>query len=280
MRVKKQKRNRKVVKFFSACFGFREPFKVLCDGTFIHHLLLHGLVPADDALAKLLGARVTLFSSRCITAELRSLGDSHMESLEASQQLIAASCDHEKRVNAAACVESIIAEGNGKHFFVATQDIELRRKLREIRGVPVIYGLKNSLFIEQPSMTQREFVKLSEEERLHASESEIRILKKKEGKDELPEQALTDCDTARDAFGGIDVNQNTRLRTAKKKLDSAEKSKFKRKRAKGPNPLSCKKKKPKESFVAGSNQEGGVEHSRKRKRSRRKDPRPEQSSGS
>ncbi|CAA6655699.1 unnamed protein product [Spirodela intermedia] len=271
MRVKKQKRNRKVVKFFSACFGFREPFKVLCDGTFIHHLLLHGLVPADDALAKLLGARVTLFSSRCITAELRSLGDSHMESLEASQQLIAASCDHEKRVNAAACVESIIAEGNGKHFFVATQDIELLEKTW-----CSCHLLKNSLFIEQPSM----FVKLSEEERLHASESEIRILKKKEGKDELPEQALTDSDAARDAFGGIDVNQNTRLRTAKKKLDSMEKSKFKRKRAKGPNPLSCKKKKPKESFVAGSNQEGGVEHSRKRKRSRRKDPRPEQSSGS
>lgn len=35
-------------------------------------------------------------------------------------------------MNAAACVESIIAEGNGKHFFVATQDVELRRKLREV----------------------------------------------------------------------------------------------------------------------------------------------------
>lgn len=81
-------------------------------------------------------------------------------------------------------------------------------------------------------MTQREFVKLSEEERLHASESEIRMLKKKEGNDGLPEQALTDSDTARDTFGSREVNQTTRLRTAKKKLDSMEKSKFKRNRAK------------------------------------------------
>lgn len=64
MRVKKQKRHRKVVRFFSACFGFREPFKVLCDGTFVHHLLIHHLTPADDALSRLLGGRALLFTTR------------------------------------------------------------------------------------------------------------------------------------------------------------------------------------------------------------------------
>lgn len=70
MRVKKQKRHRKVVRFYSACFGFREPFKVLCDGTFIHHLLLHRLLPAADAVARVLGADVTLFSSRFLVSLL------------------------------------------------------------------------------------------------------------------------------------------------------------------------------------------------------------------
>ncbi|XP_078427399.1 PIN domain-like family protein [Wolffia australiana] len=267
MRVKKQKRNRRTVKFFSACFGFREPFKVICDGTFIHHLLAHRLLPADDALAKLLGARVTLFSSRCITAELKSLGQSHSESLEASLQLIPASCDHEKRVNAAACIESIIAEGNGKHFFVATQDIELRRRLREVPSVPVIYGLKNSLLIEQPSTAQREFVKCSEEKRLHASVSEIQILRKE----------VNETDQGRDSF---DPDQSSRTRTLKRSLDSTEKSKFKRKRAKGPNPLSCKKKKSKEVSIPSPNKEGSVPAKKRKRTRKKKDSGLEQGSGS
>ncbi|CAH8364511.1 unnamed protein product [Eruca vesicaria subsp. sativa] len=31
MRVKRQKKNRRTVRFFTVCFGFRQPFKVLCD---------------------------------------------------------------------------------------------------------------------------------------------------------------------------------------------------------------------------------------------------------
>ena len=64
MRVKKQKRHRKAVRFYTACFGFREPFKVLCDGTFVHHLLLNKITPADTALANALGAPVKIFITR------------------------------------------------------------------------------------------------------------------------------------------------------------------------------------------------------------------------
>ena len=64
MRVKKQKRHRKAVRFYAACFGFREPFKVLCDGTFVHHLLLNKITPADTALANALGAPVKIFTTR------------------------------------------------------------------------------------------------------------------------------------------------------------------------------------------------------------------------
>jgi U3 small nucleolar RNA-associated protein 23 len=67
MRVKKQKRHRKVVRFYSACFGFREPYKVLLDGTLVHHLLSHGLSPADDALSRLLGARCLLFTTKWVS---------------------------------------------------------------------------------------------------------------------------------------------------------------------------------------------------------------------
>ncbi|GLT25757.1 hypothetical protein SLA2020_008660 [Shorea laevis] len=58
MKVKKQKRHRKTVRFFSVCFGFRQPFKVLCDGTFVHHLLVNNITPADTALSNCLCAPI------------------------------------------------------------------------------------------------------------------------------------------------------------------------------------------------------------------------------
>lgn len=64
MRLKRQKRHRKIVRFYSACFGFRDPFKVVCDGTFVHHLLSHGITPADTALSNVLGAHVKVFTTR------------------------------------------------------------------------------------------------------------------------------------------------------------------------------------------------------------------------
>ncbi|THU61535.1 hypothetical protein C4D60_Mb07t24320 [Musa balbisiana] len=265
MRVKKQKRHRKVVRFYSACFGFREPYKVLCDGTFIHHLLHHRLTPADDVISHLLGARALLFTTRCIIGELRSLGESHSEALEAAQQLFTARCDHEKRVGATACVESVIGEANSEHFFVATQDADMRKKFREVPGVPVIYGLRNSLFIEQPSAQQRQYAKSTEEKRLHMGESEYLKLYKSDLK------GVTTNDSTNRVTEGTQLTRN--ISTTKRMLGVAEKSKFKRKRAKGPNPLSCKKKK-KDDASAPQNQDGvdsGVTKKKIRKRKRAKE---------
>ena len=87
MRVKRRSRHRKVVKFYSTCFGFREPYKVLIDGTFVHHLLVHQLLPADDALRELLSVSRAppLLTSKCVVAELRRLGKSHSEAFDAAQ---------------------------------------------------------------------------------------------------------------------------------------------------------------------------------------------------
>jgi len=49
--------------------------------------------------------------------------------------------------------------------------------LYQVPGVPLIYGLRNALFLESPSAFQRQYVKTSEEERLHMTEKEYKILK-------------------------------------------------------------------------------------------------------
>ncbi|KAF7071479.1 hypothetical protein CFC21_076776 [Triticum aestivum] len=230
MRVKRRSRHRKVVKFYSTCFGFREPYKVLIDGTFVHHLLVHQLLPADDALRELLSASRAppLLTSKCVVAELRRLGKSHSEAFDAAQLVATASCEHDKVVSAVDCILSLVGDKNPEHYFVATQDSDLRAKLREVPCVPVIYGLKNSLFIEQPSVQQRQFAQLDEEKRIHMEKSEFKKLLKASSE------------------GKTSVNGNA--------PGVAEKSKFKRNRAKGPNPLSCKKKKPKPQPSAAQNQ--------------------------
>ncbi|XP_020112656.1 rRNA-processing protein UTP23 homolog isoform X1 [Ananas comosus] len=262
MRVKRQKRHRKVVRFYSTCFGFREPYKVLLDGTFVHHLLLHGLAPADSSLSHLLGSRSLLFTtSRCVIGELRSLGESHAAAVDAAKQLITARCEHEKRVSATACIESVIGEENSEHFFVATQDTDLRKKLREVPSVPIIFGLRNSLFIEQPSSQQREFIKSTEEKRLHMSESDFQKIHKR---------ALMGK-TAEGSDGDVEEQAaRTVSNTARRMLGVAQKSKFKRKKAKRPNPLSCKKKKPKPEVSLPKVQEVKAEVATKRKRIRKR----------
>ncbi|KAG6476665.1 hypothetical protein ZIOFF_065910 [Zingiber officinale] len=64
---------------------------------------------------------------RCIIGELRSLGESHHEALEAAQQLMMARKKHEKRINTTTSIESVVGEPNSEHFFVATQDADMRK---------------------------------------------------------------------------------------------------------------------------------------------------------
>ncbi|XP_022141733.1 rRNA-processing protein UTP23 homolog [Momordica charantia] len=268
MRFKRQKRHRRVVRFYAACFGFRQPFKVLCDGTFVHHLLSNRIVPADNALAKTIGGPIKLFTTRCVLSELKALGQSYSEAFDAASRLLIARCDHERRKSAEACISDVIGESNAEHFFVATQDTDLRKKLQEIPGVPLVYGLRNALFMEQPSVLQRQFVKSSEEERLHMSELERDLLKKRKYRVETEE-------TNEDRGLG---DQNLETQAMKKRSTSNElkdKIQFKRKKAKGPNPLSCKKKKenPSQHPVSEKhkkdNDSAAESRTRKRKRSRK-----------
>lgn len=269
MKVKKQKRHRRAVRFYTACFGFREPFKVLCDGTFVHHLLVNKIVPADTAIANILGAQVKLFTTRCVLEELKGLGKDYTDSLNAAHNLLTARCDHEQRKSAVCCLTDVIGETNNEHFYVASQDDELRREFQEIPGVPLIYALRNSLFLEKPSTMQRQFAKEFEEGRSHMTEMEYRLLKMK--KAATAEGASISSDV--NASGNNRVNSRTK-RTGLEVKDTVQ---FKKKRVKGPNPLSCLPKKKMHQKQDDASEKGNSSadktsgtKSKKRKRSRKK----------
>ncbi|KAJ9189080.1 hypothetical protein P3X46_000413 [Hevea brasiliensis] len=235
MRVKKQKRHRRAVRFYTASFGFRQPFKILCDGTLVHNLIVNRVAPADNALSNILGGSVKLFTTSCVLDELKRLGNFYSESLQGAHKLMIARCDHENKKSAEACIVEILGENNPEHFFVATQDFDLRKKFRE-------------------------FVKTSEEQRSHATELEYKILKKR----------TKSTSTNKETGHSYDDNkvpgemQPDIKKHSARRMDVKDRLQFKRKRAK-------KKKKdvnPKPSSEKEYNAADNAKRSRSRKRNR------------
>ncbi|XP_050135155.1 uncharacterized protein LOC126611012 isoform X2 [Malus sylvestris] len=276
MRVKRQKRHRKSVRFYTACYGFRQPYKVLCDVTFVHHLVTNRITPADKAISNVLGAPVLLFTTKCALAELKQhgpmFGPSYSQSLEAANSLIIARCDHESPASAEDCILDLVGQSNSEHFFVATQHVDLRQKLFKIPGVPAIYALRTALLLESPSDAQCQFVKSSEEQRLHMTELEYKMLKKKRNIPNFHEK--DDPSSEEDGSGdqNLEAQVVTKGDTARKGLGVKDKVQFKRKRAKCPNPLSCKKKKMKNTDRHSAQRKDGdatLRSRKKRSRSRK-----------
>ncbi|MCL7021781.1 hypothetical protein MKW94_010515 [Papaver nudicaule] len=269
MKVKRMKHHRKYLRFYTACHGFREPYKIFCDGTFIHHLVKNQITVPGQALTNILGKPTKLFTTRCVIAELHSLGMSFSKSFEEARNLSLARCDHEKRKGAAGCIDDVIGEKNSEHFFLATQDNELRKRFREIPGVPLIFGLRKSLILEPPSALQKDFVKLSEEQRSRMPETEKMLLKRGISKIAAEdENATSDAHDASGDEGLRDPLISVPMISAPRRTDGPQ---FKRKKPKGPNPLSRKKKKITEKPSIAPNKDGdnaSTKRNRKRKRSR------------
>lgn len=272
MRLKKQKQNRKSVRFYKACFAFREPYKVLCDGTFVHQMLESRLGTANEALSALLGGHTKVFVTRCVIDELKKLGESFSGTVLATRRLTTARCNHEMLKSALECLEAMVGADNPEHFFVATQDTGLRRKFRQVPGVPLVFVQKNSLLLEPPSEYQHQIARMSETERMHMNEKEYMALETHKAK----KIASNEDGTNGHEISGDELSKETESHNSKRRqvLAVKDRPRFKRKKAKGPNPLSCKKKKtelgcPSISHDQGSQVEGDSgdkKRSRHRKR--------------
>ncbi|KAL3532925.1 hypothetical protein ACH5RR_006446 [Cinchona calisaya] len=212
MRLKKQKCHRKAVRFYTACFGFREPFKVLC-----------------------------------VLAELRSLGNSYVESLNAARNLLIARCDHEKRKSAVSCITDVIGEKNSEHFFVATQDADsrgfswTRSSTYKYRVFLLYMVFEMPYFLNSHQLCNTSSSNLLKKTVL-MTKLEYKLLNVK--MENVASEEVKDSSDANEGkedhtFGFQAMQTNIR----KKKGDLNDKVQFKRKRAKGPNPLSCLKKK-------------------------------------
>ncbi|CAN8287558.1 unnamed protein product [Cochlearia groenlandica] len=190
-------------------------------------------------------------------------------------------CAHEEAKAADECLLEVIGSKNTEHFFFGTQDVEFRRKLQQESIVPLMFCLRNILLIDQPSDFQRQTANNSERKRLHMTEKEKKLLE--------IQTARIIASNREDGASECDQWEPPRVVDTRNGLGVKDKTQFKRKRAKGPNPLSCKKKKkenntekprskPKgESKSGGPNdkKEGAESGTRKRSRKRSRKSGPE-----
>ncbi|KAM6104118.1 rRNA-processing protein UTP23 homolog [Theristicus caerulescens] len=230
MKLRRQKHAKKNMGFYKHNFHFREPFQVLLDGTFCQ-AALRNKIQIREQLPGYLDGATQLCTTRCVLKELESLGKALYGAKLIAQRFQVRNCSHHKDpVSGSACLLSMIEEGNPHHFFIATQDQDLANKVKKKAGVPLLFIIQNTMVLDKPSPKSLAFVQKLQTDQLvpeHQKQSIVQ-LKEKEG---LAKQA-------------------------------GEKRR-KRKRAGGPNPLSCLKKKKK-------TQEGQEPSAEKKKRRKRK----------
>lgn len=178
--------------------------------------------------------------------ELRGLGAEYTATRQACKRYALHSCGHDDgSPSAADCLLSQIQNANSEHFFVATQDRGLQRQAKNLPGGAVIFASVNGVHLDSPSEAQRNHGMRHQEAQ------------------QLPGQVERRSKQLNDLLETEDKPQ------AKPHTSAGI---FRRNRAKGPNPLSIKKKLTADAGtpVTAAAAPDGDHSAHKRKRQRRK----------
>ncbi|XP_015925974.1 rRNA-processing protein UTP23 homolog [Parasteatoda tepidariorum] len=210
MKITRQKHVRRYLKFYKNNYQFRSPYQILIDATFCNEALQCKLNIKEQVPKYLEDPNVKLFTTPCVIAEVEMLASEVYGAMLITKSFKARICGHEKNpVTASECLYSMIENGNPDHYMIATQERELSEKCRQSPGVPLLYVKYNAVNLEKPSVLSAEDADMKSKASLKYSEEQIALMQKL--KAQLPS-------------------------------DSVESKKTTKRKAKGPNPLSCKKK--------------------------------------
>ncbi|CVK95073.1 hypothetical protein FPRO06_00863 [Fusarium proliferatum] len=236
MRGKRSKQYRKLMEQFSQTFGFREPYQVLVDAEMVRDSSRFKM-DLEPALSRTVHGKVKPMITQC---EIRKLYAARNEpgvheAIDLAKTLERRRCGHHpddypEPLSTQECLRSVVDPKDtlqNKHrYVVASQDQEVRRMLRGIKGVPLIY-IKRSVMILEPMADESVQVRAKEER------SKFRA----EIKNQLGKRKREDADDDK----------------ADKKTDNdSEEQKQKKKKGhgpKGPNPLAVQK--PKKAKTEG-----------------------------
>lgn len=209
MRINRQRKVNKILKFYFNNFGFKKPFRILLDGTFCN-AALQSKININDQLVKYLSGEIKVVTTPCAILEVEKLGPAVYGAMLILKQFPVHQCGHKTPVLATKCLKTMIASSNENKYMLATQDRDLQEFARKIPGVPLIFIFNKAPTLDTPN--------------------EMSLFK--------ANQHVHQC-------CAISQTETETIQKMKEVLLEPTSTPFiKRKRkAKGPNPLSCKKKK-------------------------------------
>ncbi|KAJ3135407.1 Small subunit processome component, partial [Irineochytrium annulatum] len=153
-KITREKQAKKCMEVYCRLFGFREPYQLLLDGNFIQVALL-ARNDLRDTLPVITHGKVKLMTTYCVHEELKALGPDFSGALINARRFEKRRCQHANPVPAAQCIASIIGEDNKHKYAVASQDIALREKLKNVPGTPLLYMKDGMVFLEQLSASTK-----------------------------------------------------------------------------------------------------------------------------
>ena len=162
-RLNRQKKYRKILKYYKINYKIKAPFKVLLDGNFIHASIKNS-VTINEKIPKILNdPTCDLLVPNIVLDELEKIGEPVKETLYQAQTF-----KKHKYGNGSTPSEvilDIIGQTNRNKFVVCTQDVDLRHQLQKIPGVPLIYMNKASFVIEPPSYASNRLTEKQEQKK-------------------------------------------------------------------------------------------------------------------
>lgn len=227
MKGRKNKKFRNTLKFYEHNFGFHAPYKVLVDGNFLARCNKIGL-NLEKKLYTIFKKKMMISTTKCISNELHLLGSEFTEVHEASKELYRQFCYHQVALQPSDCILKHVGSNNKPHYIIATCDKKLIKILDKIPKIPILtFVSDNVIEFRDPSKATMKLIE-----------------KKDEGKYEPSEREKVVID---------EFKKKERIEEIKEKLEKLRKLRYKlgikaKKKAKGPNPLSCKKRKKNNNF--------------------------------
>lgn len=236
MKVKQQRRCESHMRnVYEKVFNMRQPYQFLVDGDFCRSSLQHKFEP-QERLPQVLGGACRLFVTSCVMHHLRQAARTSQDPLIkgapfAARKLELRRCRHDDPLSVIECFLDLLGTNNPFHYGVASDADDLKQQVRQIPGVPIIYLERGNPLLEAPTVVTRNAMGERERAKLSVTPLEAAVINKTLGEISKPEIL----------------------------------SKHKRRRVKGPNPLSVKKS----SKSKAAAQEGAAP---KRRRRRKRSP--------
>lgn len=277
MRAKRSKKYRKIMSAYQMAFSFREPYQVLVDSHFLK--TCHAFhMPLQRYLENTLHGQCRVFVTNCTIAKVMAEFEKEKEKIKASGgrprgrpeflppplEVPMRHCKHKNNegeelgvIGESRCLLDLLAgqphgnelAKNKQHFILATAEpdereqrskgyFDVRERARMIPGVPVVYVKRSVMILEELSgVSERSKNKA---ERAKFSDGLVDTRKRKRGED-----------------GGDGSEDELEAMLLEREALSQGPGVRGQKRAKGPNPMSVRKKKPKTGGEHGHSTGGG-----------------------